>query len=120
MVVWFRRLAALSCAAALMLSGGALPSFSAVAEEEGADAAWYKEGTYAAYLQDHRDAGRPEADLRIPAADYQEGTAQGVSSAQGFLKPRRPLWLWKREVPSPGRSRWSRRVCMPWDFPITP
>ena len=34
MVVWFRRLAALSCAAALMLSGGALPSFSAVAEEE--------------------------------------------------------------------------------------
>lgn len=84
MVVWFRRLAALSCAAALMLSGGALPSFSAAAEEEGADAAWYKEGTYAAYLQDHRDAGRPEADLRIPAADYQEGTAQGISSAQGL------------------------------------
>lgn len=72
----FGRTVAIGCAMLLLLTATAGVPLSAADEQTAT--VWYKDGSYAAYLQEHRQAARPQGVTRIPADSYDPDTAEGL------------------------------------------
>ena len=84
MGTWPKRLAALLCVLALCPAACGAAQADAAEDAAGGgqeEAVWYREGSYAAYRDAHRNAPQPQAEYTVPAASYLPETAEGVGTA---------------------------------------
>lgn len=84
MGTWPKRLAALLCVLALCPAACGAAQADAAEDAAGGgqeEAVWYREGSYAAYRDAHRNALQPQAEYTVPAASYLPETAEGVGTA---------------------------------------